>query len=442
MHGFLNVFGGRRLRARAACPQARSRPCCGRPSTGRLRSRRRGARVARPARHHRRARPDPAGLRVLLRLVLVRGAGGRARALGVISMSAPIDDTHDPALQELGRLGERPRHRLSRSRTCPSGVFARGGDARAADRLRHRRPGARPRGLRRAGAPPRAARGGRGGLPRRHPQRPHGPRAAPARDAAPPPEPPAAGRGRVRHRRAARPREVLVPQADARCTCRRRSATTPTSTPRSSTPRTSGKMLRPDNPLLPNYKWVPIGYHGRASSLVVSGTAIRRPRGQTRPGRRRPPRLRPQPRPRLRARGRGLPRDRATRSASSIPLDRGRGAHLRPVPRERLVGPRRAEVGVPAARPVPGEELRDVAEPVGGDPRGAGSLPRARLLRAPGDPHPLPHLRREDNAAQGGIDLRLEVLLSSEAMRREGQPPVAAEPLATCATSTGPSRRW
>lgn len=44
---------------------------------------------------------------------------------------------------------------------------------------------------------------------------------------------------------------------------------------------TVGKLFRPDNPLLPNYKWVPIGYHGRASSIVVSGTPIRRPRGQT-----------------------------------------------------------------------------------------------------------------------------------------------------------------
>ncbi|HEY5897105.1 MAG TPA: fumarylacetoacetase [Burkholderiales bacterium] len=41
-----------------------------------------------------------------------------------------------------------------------------------------------------------------------------------------------------------------------------------------------GRMLRPDNPLLPNYKWLPIGYHGRASSIVVSGTAVRRPLGQ------------------------------------------------------------------------------------------------------------------------------------------------------------------
>jgi len=41
-----------------------------------------------------------------------------------------------------------------------------------------------------------------------------------------------------------------------------------------------GKLFRPDNPLLPNYKHVPIAYHGRASSLVVSGTPIRRPNGQ------------------------------------------------------------------------------------------------------------------------------------------------------------------
>jgi fumarylacetoacetase len=41
-----------------------------------------------------------------------------------------------------------------------------------------------------------------------------------------------------------------------------------------------GRMFRPDSPLLPNYKWVPIGYHGRASSIVVSGTPIRRPQGQ------------------------------------------------------------------------------------------------------------------------------------------------------------------
>jgi len=44
--------------------------------------------------------------------------------------------------------------------------------------------------------------------------------------------------------------------------------------------RTVGSMFRPTNPLLPNYQWVPIGYHGRASSIVISGTPVRRPLGQ------------------------------------------------------------------------------------------------------------------------------------------------------------------
>jgi fumarylacetoacetase len=44
-----------------------------------------------------------------------------------------------------------------------------------------------------------------------------------------------------------------------------------------------GKLFRPDNPLLPNYKYLPIGYHGRASTLNISGTPVQRPNGQTLP---------------------------------------------------------------------------------------------------------------------------------------------------------------
>ena len=44
-----------------------------------------------------------------------------------------------------------------------------------------------------------------------------------------------------------------------------------------------GKLFRPDNPLLPNYKYVPIAYHGRASTLCISGTPVKRPNGQTLP---------------------------------------------------------------------------------------------------------------------------------------------------------------
>jgi len=55
-----------------------------------------------------------------------------------------------------------------------------------------------------------------------------------------------------------------------------------------------GRLFRPDQPLLPNYKWVPIGYHGRASSIVVSGTDVRRPIGQVRaPGSGDAPRVAP-----------------------------------------------------------------------------------------------------------------------------------------------------
>jgi fumarylacetoacetase len=45
----------------------------------------------------------------------------------------------------------------------------------------------------------------------------------------------------------------------------------------------AGKLFRPDSPLLPNYKHLPIAYHGRASSIVVSGTPVRRPAGQVKP---------------------------------------------------------------------------------------------------------------------------------------------------------------
>jgi fumarylacetoacetase len=44
-----------------------------------------------------------------------------------------------------------------------------------------------------------------------------------------------------------------------------------------------GRLFRPDNPLLPNYKWIPIGYHGRSSSIGVSGQSFPRPQGQQSP---------------------------------------------------------------------------------------------------------------------------------------------------------------
>ncbi|MEZ5499526.1 MAG: fumarylacetoacetase [Steroidobacteraceae bacterium] len=54
-----------------------------------------------------------------------------------------------------------------------------------------------------------------------------------------------------------------------------------------------GRLFRPDNPLLPNYKWVPIGYHGRSSSIAVSGQIFHRPSGQIRPSDSEQPKLAP-----------------------------------------------------------------------------------------------------------------------------------------------------
>lgn len=50
-----------------------------------------------------------------------------------------------------------------------------------------------------------------------------------------------------------------------------------------------GRVMRPENPLTPNFQWLPIAYHGRASSVVLSGTGFRRPNGQSRPADNRPP---------------------------------------------------------------------------------------------------------------------------------------------------------
>lgn len=54
-----------------------------------------------------------------------------------------------------------------------------------------------------------------------------------------------------------------------------------------------GKMLRPDAPLSPNYKWLPVAYHGRASSIQVSGANVKRPSGQMRASEGKPPYFRP-----------------------------------------------------------------------------------------------------------------------------------------------------
>ncbi len=117
-----------------------------------------------------------------------------------------------------------------------------------------------------------------------------------------------------------------------------------------------GKLFRPDNPLLPNYKYIPIGYHGRASSIVPSGIEIRRPCGQTKPTERRTG-IRANTSARLRIGGGHLCRH--GQSAWPADPDRsGRESHLRPVPSQRLVGARHSVVGESTAGALPCKKLR------------------------------------------------------------------------------------
>jgi fumarylacetoacetase len=178
-----------------------------------------------------------------------------------------------------------------------------------------------------------------------------------------------------------------------------------------------GKLFRPDNPLLPNYKYVPIGYHGRASSIVISGQEIRRPSGQIKSGGSEP----------------------TFASSRSLDYELEVGA---------FIGP-----GNNLGEPVPiGEaeqhifglcllndwSARDIQsweyQPLGpflaknfATSISPWVVPMAALEpyrvcadeRSSGDPSPLPYLT-STTAERDGIDLTLEVSLRSQRMRDEG----------------------
>ena len=185
-----------------------------------------------------------------------------------------------------------------------------------------------------------------------------------------------------------------------------------------------GKLFRPDNPLLPNYKWVPIGYHGRASSLRVvrrRGPASQRASASIRD--RGGAELRAVRAAGLRAGAGHLDRP-GQRARRADPDRRGGGAHRRLLPAERLVGARLPGLGIPAARPVPVEELPHHDLALDRDAGGAGARSAPRSPKRPeGDPQPLPYLLDEADQRDGALDLELEVLLLTPAMREQGLAP-------------------
>jgi len=179
-----------------------------------------------------------------------------------------------------------------------------------------------------------------------------------------------------------------------------------------------GKLMRPDNPLLPNYQWVPIGYHGRASSVIVSGQPFQRPLGQIKPPDAATPLL------------------AATRR---LDFELELGAYI---------GPGNAlgePIALAAAEPqVFGLSLlndwsaRDLQaweyQPLGpflGKNFATTVSPwvitlealapyRAPLERSSQDPAPLPYLDSPYNRLHGALDIELEVALQTPRMREQG----------------------
>lgn len=184
--------------------------------------------------------------------------------------------------------------------------------------------------------------------------------------------------------------------------------------------RNVGSMMRPDNPLLPNYKHIPIGYHGRASSLVVSGTAVRRPVGQTTPA--------------SEGAAPGFGPCRMLDHELEIGMLVGRGNRLgEPIP---IHAAEQHMFGIVLLNDWSARDLqRWEYQPLG--PFLAKSFATSispwvvtlealapfrspATVRAAQDPVPLPYLQDSGNQNHGGIDLTLEVLIRTPAMRQSG----------------------
>ena len=183
-----------------------------------------------------------------------------------------------------------------------------------------------------------------------------------------------------------------------------------------------GRQFRPDNPLLPNYKFVPIGYHGRSSSIVASGAPVRRPQGQ-----------------------RKAPNDAAPIVGPSRRLDYELELGI-------WIGPGN-ELGTPipigeAAQHVAGFCLlndwsaRDLQaweyQPLGPflaknfttsispwvvTPEALAPFRIAQPPRPEGDPAPLPYLADPLDQARGAFDLEIEVLLHTSCLKAKHLPP-------------------
>ena len=185
----------------------------------------------------------------------------------------------------------------------------------------------------------------------------------------------------------------------------------------------AGKMFRPDNPLMPNYKYVPVAYHSRASSVVASGAPVRRPLGQSKGP--------DEAAPAFRA-SRGLDYELELGFYIGTPSTLGE-----PVPIARasdhlfglcLLNDWSArDIQAWEAQPLGpflGKSFTTTVSPWVVTMAALAPYRIKAFTRPAGDPAPLPHLTDADDQAGGGFDIALEVLLATEKMRGAGDTPV------------------
>ncbi|MFS2203500.1 fumarylacetoacetase [Variovorax sp. Varisp36] len=185
---------------------------------------------------------------------------------------------------------------------------------------------------------------------------------------------------------------------------------------------TIGKLFRPDQPLMPNYKWVPIGYHGRASSIGVSGQVFKRPQGQTKAPDAAEPSFGPSKRldyelelgffiGRGNAQGEPIAIADAEEHLFGVTLLNDWSARDLQAWEYQPLGPFLSKNFASTLSPwiVTMEALAPF---------------RAKFERPAGDPQPLPYLDSAPNRESGALDITLEVLLQTAKMRAEGVAPV------------------
>ena len=184
-----------------------------------------------------------------------------------------------------------------------------------------------------------------------------------------------------------------------------------------------GKLFRPDSPLLPNYKYLPIGYHGRASSIVVSGTPVRRPRGQVRPDEALPPEFMP---------------IRALDYEVELGAFVGRGNDLgKPVPLssalDHIFG--LCILNDWSARDIQKWEYQPLGPFLGKNfcstispwivtMEALAPFRSPAAKRASEDPSPLPNLNNTEDQKNGALNIMVEARVSTKTMRRQNMDPL------------------